>query len=93
MDKIQLIIEETYPTDDDPIPVRLHADHLTQLSIEPGDSVLLTAKGGDTIEVECQRNDHISGEKGLARMSPSIRDELGATLGDQIIVSAASEQN
>lgn len=85
---LNLTIEETYPTDEDPCPVRIHGDHLVELDAPPGSPVQLVTENSISATFECQRNDYIPSEKGLIRVSPTIREELGVSLGDTVTVSA-----
>ena len=85
---LNLTIEEIYPTDEDPCPVRIHDDHLGELNTSPGDLVQLVTKDNTSTTFECQRNDHSPSEKGLIRVSPTVREELGVSLGETVTVSA-----
>lgn len=88
---LKLTVEDTYPSDTDPVPPRIHDKHLVGLGILPGDSIQLSAEDETSITATCQRNDHVSSEEGLIRLSPTFREERGVSIGDIVIGSPASE--
>jgi antitoxin component of MazEF toxin-antitoxin module len=88
---LRLTVENTYPSDKDPVPLRIHEKHLIRLNIRPGDSVQLTADDGISITSDCQRNDHVPVEEGLIRLPPTLREELGVSIGDTVIVSPSDK--
>lgn len=91
MAPVHLTVEDIYPSDDDPSPVRIHLNQLDQLDVRPSEEVRLTADDGTTVTFECQRNDYIPHEEGLIRISPTVREELGVSIGDIVEVSPVSE--
>jgi hypothetical protein len=87
---LQLTVQDTYPTDEDPVPVRLHYDHFVDLDVRGGDLVRLTAEAEST-DFECQRNDRVPSEVGRVRISPVIREKLCVSVGDTVAVSSIGE--
>lgn len=88
---LRLSVEGTYPTDEDPVPPRIHDKHLVELDIQPGDSIQLATEEEASITTACQRNDHIPTEEGLIRLSPGFREELGVSIGGIVTVSPPNE--
>ena len=88
---LQLSVDDTYPSDKDSVPPRIHDKHLVELDIRPGDSFQLTTEDGISITSDCQRNDHVPAEEGLIRLSPNLREELGVSIGSTVIVSPSDE--